>query len=113
MRWGWLGTLRNATGIRAWTVRASRWVSAIAIAAASGASVVSTPVRWRSLLDHPERNAVLTRPATKSGSVRIATSWSRLVTRPWMRVRRSTPASWRHACSRVGACTITLASIAS
>ena len=48
-------------------------------------------------------SAVLTSPARNASSRRTATSRSRLVTTPWIRARRSAPASRRAACSRVGA----------
>ena len=46
------------------------------------------------------RKAVLTLPARNSGSRRMATSRSRLVTTPWIFARLSAPASLRAACVR-------------
>ena len=59
------------------------------------------------------RKDVLTCSVRNSSEVRMSISWSRLVTRPWILALRKDATSLRIACSRVGACAMTFANIAS
>ena len=115
VRCGWLTTLRQAAGTPCWTVRRS---ASAAASIRAPATRFARPLEVESPGDSAEigrdsSHVVVISPATKTGSLRISTSWSRLVVTPWMRAWRRAATSIRTACSRVGAHAITLASIAS
>jgi hypothetical protein len=113
VRCAWETTLRHATGMPRWTVRASFARSARAIAAATADGVVCLRPTSGSVSGTRPKKSVETSPARNRSFRRTATSWSRFVTTPWILARARTFASFRAAASRVGAWAITLASIAS